>query len=84
MLQAQVSALLHAWEWKSSDRIYNVLPLHHVHGVVNVVTCALASGACVEMPPRFDAEQTVNHHSLALSRAYKNCHIVLLEYLTTY
>ena len=32
------------------------LPLHHVHGIINVVSCALWSGAVCEMMPRFDAE----------------------------
>ncbi len=32
-----------------------VLPLHHVHGVVNVVTCALWAGAICEMMPKFDS-----------------------------
>jgi malonyl-CoA/methylmalonyl-CoA synthetase len=36
--------------------IPNVLPLHHTHGLVNVTLCALANGACVEMPEGFDAE----------------------------
>ena len=37
------------------DRILNVLPLHHVHGVINVVSCALWSGATLEMHAKFDA-----------------------------
>ena len=35
-----------------------VLPLHHVHGLINVLGCALWSGACCDMLPRFDAELT--------------------------
>jgi malonyl-CoA/methylmalonyl-CoA synthetase len=31
------------------------LPLHHVHGIINVVSCALWAGAVCEMLPRFDA-----------------------------
>lgn len=55
---AQVRSLTAAWEWSPSDRILGVLPLHHVHGVVNVVTCALWSGATCELMPRFDADLT--------------------------
>ena len=33
-----------------------MLPLHHVHGVVNVLTCALWAGARCELLPRFDAD----------------------------
>jgi malonyl-CoA/methylmalonyl-CoA synthetase len=54
-IAAQVTALVHAWKWSSDDRILLCLPLHHVHGIVNVVSCALWSGATCEMLPRFDA-----------------------------
>ena len=57
-LQAQITALVTAWEWRPEDRILLVLPLHHVHGIVNVVACALWSGATCEMAPRFDPVDT--------------------------
>jgi malonyl-CoA/methylmalonyl-CoA synthetase len=53
-LEAQVGALVEAWAWTAEDRVLLVLPLHHVHGIVNVVGCALASGATCEMHPAFD------------------------------
>jgi malonyl-CoA/methylmalonyl-CoA synthetase len=55
-LRAQVESLVAAWEWTSRDRILCFLPLHHVHGLVNVVTCALWSGAQCGFLPAFDAE----------------------------
>jgi malonyl-CoA/methylmalonyl-CoA synthetase len=55
-LEAQTSALLTAWEWSECDAIFNVLPLHHIHGLVNVLCCALRSGARWETAQRFDAE----------------------------
>lgn len=55
-IAAQVDALLDAWAWSADDRIVLVLPLNHVHGVVNVTLCALAAGACCEAPGGFDAE----------------------------
>ncbi len=54
-ITAQVTALVEAWEWSANDRILLCLPLHHVHGIINVVSCALWSGAVCEMLPRFDA-----------------------------
>ncbi len=54
-LAAQVGSLVEAWAWSAEDHILNVLPLHHVHGVVNVVACALWSGGTCELLPRFDA-----------------------------
>jgi malonyl-CoA/methylmalonyl-CoA synthetase len=52
-LDAQVAAQRAAWEWAPTDRILHALPLHHIHGAVNALYCALASGATVEFLPRF-------------------------------
>ncbi|HLM66188.1 MAG TPA: AMP-binding protein, partial [Longimicrobium sp.] len=57
-LRAQVTALVEAWGWTADDRTLLVLPLHHVHGIVNVLSCALWSGALCEILPRFDADDT--------------------------
>ena len=54
--RAQVTSLVEAWEWMADDRILHVLPLHHIHGIINVLTCALHSGATCEIMPRFDAK----------------------------
>ena len=54
-IAAQIKSLVEAWEWSADDRILLCLPLHHVHGIINVVCCALWSGATCEMLPRFDA-----------------------------
>ena len=57
-LRAQVTSLVTAWEWSADDRILLVLPLHHVHGIVNVLTCALWSGARCDILGQFDALET--------------------------
>jgi malonyl-CoA/methylmalonyl-CoA synthetase len=54
-IAAQIMTLVEAWEWSAEDRILLCLPLHHVHGIINVVSCALWSGATCQMLPRFDA-----------------------------
>ncbi|KAJ8655702.1 hypothetical protein O0I10_008587 [Lichtheimia ornata] len=56
-IDAQASALVEAWLWTRNDRIHHILPLHHVHGIINALTCALYVGATVEMYPKFDAKQ---------------------------
>ena len=49
-IKAQISSMAEAWEWSPGDSILNVLPLHHLHGILNVVLCSLWSGArCVMM-----------------------------------
>jgi malonyl-CoA/methylmalonyl-CoA synthetase len=54
-IAVQIKTLVEAWAWQTDDRILLCLPLHHVHGIINVVSCALWSGAACEMLPRFDA-----------------------------
>ena len=53
-LIAQATSLIDAWGWSAQDRILNVLPLHHTHGIVNILLCALWAGATCEMLPNFD------------------------------
>ncbi len=55
-LNAQIESLIEAWEWSKNDHSICVLPLHHVHGIVNVVSCALWAGACCEFLPSFSAK----------------------------
>ena len=57
-LAAQIASLVEAWEWRADDRILLVLPLHHVHGIVNVLSSALWAGATCETLPAFDADRT--------------------------
>jgi malonyl-CoA/methylmalonyl-CoA synthetase len=48
---AQVDSLVEAWQWRQSDRILNVLPMHHIHGIINVLSCAMRVGAVCEFAP---------------------------------
>jgi malonyl-CoA/methylmalonyl-CoA synthetase len=60
-ITAQIMCLVEAWEWSADDRIVLCLPLHHVHGIVNVVSCALWSGATCQMLERFDPNAVWDH-----------------------
>ena len=57
MIGAQISSLISAWRWTPSDRLLLVLPLHHVHGIINGLGCALAIRATCEMLYPFDAQR---------------------------
>jgi malonyl-CoA/methylmalonyl-CoA synthetase len=57
-LMAQVDVLHRAWGWSEDDRLLHVLPLHHVHGLVNGVLGALWAGAELQMRKGFDASET--------------------------
>lgn len=56
-LEAQVSTLVQAWEYTENDHILCILPLHHVHGIINVVSCTLRAGGTVEFLPQFSAQR---------------------------
>jgi malonyl-CoA/methylmalonyl-CoA synthetase len=60
-LEAMMSSMEEAWQWSKSDHIANVLPLHHVHGIMNVMNTALWSGAQCTLIPKFDNKKMWNH-----------------------
>ncbi|CAL4080716.1 unnamed protein product, partial [Meganyctiphanes norvegica] len=51
----QVSCLQKAWGINLSDNLLHVLPLHHIHGIVNCLLCPMYSGAKVVMHSSFNA-----------------------------
>jgi malonyl-CoA/methylmalonyl-CoA synthetase len=55
ILSAQMQSIVTAWELGPQDRLLHVLPLHHLHGVLNALCAPLYAGACVEFMPRFEA-----------------------------
>lgn len=55
-IDAQVSTLVRAWEYSDQDNLLCILPLHHVHGIINVVNCTLRAGGTVEFLPNFSAQ----------------------------
>jgi malonyl-CoA/methylmalonyl-CoA synthetase len=57
-VEAQITTLVDAWEWSPEDRIVHVLPLHHVHGIINALCCAQWSGACCDFYAAHDAPGT--------------------------
>ena len=55
-IESQVTTLIKSWEWSEKDATICVLPLHHVHGIINVVCCSLYAGASCTIIPSFSAE----------------------------
>ena len=81
-IAAQITALIEAWEWCSDDRILLCLPLHHIHGIVNVVGCALWSGAVCETIPRFAVDavwERIASGSLTLFMAVPTIYVRLIS-----
>lgn len=56
-IEAQITTLVKAWHWSSEDYTVGILPLHHVHGIINVLCCALWSGATIQFLHPFNAEE---------------------------
>lgn len=54
-LDAQLSALGHAWQFAANDSILHALPLNHVHGTINALNLPLSVGAKCVMLPKFDS-----------------------------
>ena len=64
ILEAQLRSVITAWELNADDRILHVLPLHHLHGVLNALLAPLVAGGCVEFVPRFDARKVLERVSV--------------------
>ena len=81
-IQAQITSLVEAWGWSQDDHILHVLPLHHIHGIVNVLGCALWSGAVCDMHPSFNADavwQRIERGGLTLFMAVPTIYARLVQ-----
>jgi malonyl-CoA/methylmalonyl-CoA synthetase len=54
-MTAQAKSLLTAWEYSSSDYLLHVLPLHHIHGIINALFTPLFAGSSIEFLFPFNA-----------------------------
>ena len=80
-ITTQITSLVEAWEWSASDEVLLCLPLHHVHGIINVVSCALWTGATCRMLPRFDANEVwdcIAHLNVTLFMAVPTIYVKLI------
>jgi len=55
-VSSNINSLIEAWKWTASDSILHLLPLHHVHGLINCLLCPIQAGATVEFMP-WDADK---------------------------
>ncbi|KAJ5813200.1 AMP-dependent synthetase/ligase [Penicillium robsamsonii] len=80
----QASCLVKAWEYSPSDCLIHVLPLHHVHGIINGLAASFLSGTTVEMHPKFDPkviwERWQDHGSSTLFMAVPTIYSRLNDY----
>lgn len=85
-IETQISTLVDAWNWSSTDHTLCILPLHHVHGIINVIGCAMWSGAICEFIPSFSAIEIFelfNKGRLNVFMAVPTIYFKLIAYFET-
>lgn len=83
-IQAQIESLIEAWHWQQDDRIPLFLPLHHIHGIINIMSCALWMGAVIEAYPRFTLDtilQRIAERAYTVFMAVPTIYVKLIEAL---
>ena len=83
-IEAQITTLIEAWAWQAEDVIPLVLPLHHVHGIINVLSCALWAGATVHLMPKLDLETLcaqVAEDTFSVFMAVPTIYVKLIDYV---
>ena len=85
-IRSQISTLIEAWAWQEDDNIPLFLPLHHIHGIINVLCCGLWSGACVHLFPKLELPiilAQVARRKYSLFMAVPTIYVKLIQYLET-
>lgn len=83
-IAAQITTLLDAWAWAEEDSIPLFLPLHHVHGIINVLNCGLWAGAKIDLFPKFDMARIgaeVASGAYSVFMAVPTIYVKLIQYL---
>jgi malonyl-CoA/methylmalonyl-CoA synthetase len=85
-LEAQITTLINAWQYSETDHTLCILPLHHVHGIINVISCTLWAGGTVEFLPNFSTEavfEAFEKQQLNVFMAVPTIYFKLIAYLET-
>ena len=83
-IKAQITTLINAWEWTEQDNTICVLPLHHVHGIINVVSCSLWIGASCTFIPHFSPKnifEIFSNNKINVFMAVPTIYFKLMTYL---
>ena len=81
-IQAQIETLVAAWEWQPNDTIPLFLPLHHIHGIINVLSCGLWTGAQIEAFSKFNSRtilQRVSENAYSVFMAVPTIYVKLIK-----
>ena len=83
---AQITTLITAWEWSEKDVIPLFLPLHHIHGIINILSCGLWAGATVHLFSKFDIPEIskqITHGTYNVFMAVPTIYVKLIQYFET-
>ena len=85
-IHAQITTLITAWEWSENDVIPLFLPLHHIHGIINILSCGLWAGATVHLFSKFDIPKISEQITLGtynVFMAVPTIYVKLIQYFET-
>ncbi|HAT57684.1 MAG TPA: long-chain fatty acid--CoA ligase [Gammaproteobacteria bacterium] len=85
-IAAQITTLLDAWQWSEADAIPLFLPVHHIHGIINILSCGLWAGATVDLYAKFDMPEIcakVASKRYSVFMAVPTIYVKLLQYFET-
>ena len=83
-IEAQITALVEAWKWTKDDHIPLILPLHHIHGIINSLSCPLWVGAKVDILGRFEADKVIKkviNNNYSVFTAVPTIYFSLIDFL---
>ena len=85
-IQAQITTLIEAWAWSEDDVIPLFLPVHHIHGIINILSCGLWAGASVHLFAKFDIPKITAQivaGSYNVFMAVPTIYVKLIQYFDT-
>ncbi len=85
-IHSQITTLIEAWHWTEDDSIPLFLPMHHIHGIINILSCGLWAGATVHLFSRFDIPKIVEQVSAGtynVFMAVPTIYVKLIQYFDT-
>ncbi|OWA53871.1 Acyl-CoA synthetase family member 3, mitochondrial [Hypsibius exemplaris] len=85
-LAGQVESMVDSWAWSPQDTLLHVLPLYHLHGLINCLLTPLACGAAVWMDKEFQAAEvwrkllSKDKQRVSVFMAVPTIYVKLLDY----
>jgi malonyl-CoA/methylmalonyl-CoA synthetase len=83
-MRAQITSLIDAWEWSEKDTIPLFLPLNHIHGIINILGCALWAGATINLMSKLNIPELCNQVQQGLYTVFMavpTIYVKLIKYL---